>query len=167
MPVVPAVVAGPFARWSAVDPLQLADREDVRLPGEGNHPFPSAETPCRTGWDRGGLTTRSATGASLQASALKRCALCLPVQGECGLQARWLCSTGLRISEVIQLRVRVLDFAQQAPIMREGKGAKGRVVMEPQLPLVELRHLLGTWSGEGNRLEDFDFVYGGPTTRWT
>lgn len=47
--------------------------------------------------------------------------------------------------------------------MREGKGDKGGVVMEPQLPLAELRHVLGTSSRDGNRLDDFDLVDRGRT----
>jgi len=65
------------------------------------------------------------------------------LQGEHLLLARLLYGTGLRITEALQLRVKDLDFAQRALIVREGKGAKDRVVMLPQTLLPELRHQLG------------------------
>ena len=65
------------------------------------------------------------------------------LQGEHLLLARLLYGTGLRITEALQLRVKDLDFAQRALIVREGKGAKDRVVMLPQSLLPELRHPLG------------------------
>jgi integrase len=38
----------------------------------------------------------------------------------------------MRISEALQLRVKDVDFAHQALIVREGKGGKDRVLMLPQ-----------------------------------
>lgn len=66
------------------------------------------------------------------------------LQGEHRLLARLLYGTGLRISEALQLRVKDLDFAQRALIVREGKGAKDRVVMLPHSLVPELRHQLGS-----------------------
>ncbi len=52
--------------------------------------------------------------------------------GEHGLLARLLYGTGMRINEALQLRVKDVDFAHQALIVREGKGSKDRVLMLPQ-----------------------------------
>lgn len=65
------------------------------------------------------------------------------MQGEHLLLARLLYGTGLRITEALQLRVKDVDFAQRALIVREGKGAKDRVVMLPQSLASDLRHQLG------------------------
>jgi integron integrase len=54
------------------------------------------------------------------------------LKGEHGLLARLLYGTGMRISEALQLRVKDVDFAHQALIVREGKGGKDRVLMLPQ-----------------------------------
>ncbi|MFG6446808.1 integron integrase [Roseateles sp. BYS180W] len=62
--------------------------------------------------------------------------------GEHSLLARLLYGTGLRISEALQLRVKDLDFAQRALIVRAGKGGKDRVVMLPQALHTELREQL-------------------------
>jgi integrase len=53
-----------------------------------------------------------------------------------------LYGTGLRISEALQLRVKDLDFAHQAVIVRAGKGDKDRVVMLPQSLAPALRSQL-------------------------
>lgn len=52
--------------------------------------------------------------------------------GELGLLARLLYGTGMRINEALQLRVKDVDFAHQALIVRAGKGSKDRVLMLPQ-----------------------------------
>jgi integron integrase len=57
-----------------------------------------------------------------------------------GVFARLLYGTGMRISEGLQLRVKDIDFERRAIIVRQGKGAKDRVVMLPaalELPLRE------------------------------
>jgi integrase len=54
------------------------------------------------------------------------------MQGEHALLVRLLYGTGMRISEVLQLRVKDVDFSHQALIVREGKGGKDRVVMLAQ-----------------------------------
>jgi integron integrase len=58
------------------------------------------------------------------------------------LLARLLYGTGLRITEALQLRVKDLDFDHGALIVREGKGAKDRVVMLPQCLVLGLRSQL-------------------------
>ena len=45
------------------------------------------------------------------------------ITGELGLLARLLYGTGMRINEALQLRVKDVDFAHQALIVRAGKGA--------------------------------------------
>jgi len=63
--------------------------------------------------------------------------------GEHLLVAQLLYGTGLRITEALQLRVKDLDFSQRALIVREGKGAKDRVVMLPQSLVPALQAQLG------------------------
>jgi len=71
------------------------------------------------------------------------------MQGEHRLFAQLLYGTGLRISEGLQLRVKDLDFDHGAIIVREGKGAKDRVVMLPAslVPALQtqLRHARELW----------------------
>jgi integrase len=59
------------------------------------------------------------------------------------LLAQLLYGTGLRITEALQLRVKDVDFSQRAVIVREGKGAKDRVVMLPLSLAPALRDQLG------------------------
>lgn len=49
----------------------------------------------------------------------------------------------LRIAEGLQLRVKELDFAHRALVVREGKGGKDRVLMLPQRLVTGLREQLG------------------------
>ena len=48
-----------------------------------------------------------------------------------GLLGRLLYGTGMRLLEGLRLRVKDIDFERRAIIVREGKGAKDRVVMLP------------------------------------
>ena len=66
-------------------------------------------------------------------------ALLKQLDGVHGLLARLLYGTGLRIEEALQLRVKDLDFANQAIVVRCGKGGKDRVVMLPHSLVPELR----------------------------
>jgi integron integrase len=59
-----------------------------------------------------------------------------------GLLARLLYGTGLRIEEALELRVKDLDFANQAIMVRSGKGDKDRVVMLPRTLAPALRRHL-------------------------
>jgi integrase len=61
------------------------------------------------------------------------------LDGVHGLLARLLYGAGLRIEEALQLRVKDPDFANQAIVVRSGKGGKDRVVMLPRCPAPALR----------------------------
>jgi len=58
------------------------------------------------------------------------------------LLARLLYGTGLRIMEALRLRVKDVDFERRAIVVREGKGAKDRVVMLPGALVPALREQL-------------------------
>ena len=64
------------------------------------------------------------------------------MEGEHMLFAQLLYGTGMRLSEGQQLRVKDIDFAHRAVIVREGKGAKDRVLMLPQSLMPALREQL-------------------------
>lgn len=53
------------------------------------------------------------------------------MEGQTGLLARLLYGTGMRLMEGLALRVKDVDFARSVIVVREGKGAKDRVVMLP------------------------------------
>jgi integron integrase len=54
-----------------------------------------------------------------------------------------LYGTGMRIAEAMALRVKDLDFERRAIVVREGKGAKDRIVMLPQSLEQRLHQQLG------------------------
>ncbi|KFB72678.1 MAG: integrase/recombinase [Candidatus Accumulibacter phosphatis] len=54
------------------------------------------------------------------------------MDGVYGLLACLLYGTGMRLMEVIRLRVKDVDFAQGEILIRDGKGAKDRVTMLPE-----------------------------------
>jgi len=68
------------------------------------------------------------------------------------LLAQLLYGTGMRIMEGIRLRVKDVDFERQALVVREGKGAKDRVVMLPASLVPALREQLARarllWAGD-------------------
>jgi site-specific recombinase XerD len=75
------------------------------------------------------------------------------LEGVHGLLAHQLYRTGLRIEEALQLRVKDLDFANQAILVRSGKGDKDRVVvvmlprsLEPALRLHVAQASRSLWS---------------------
>lgn len=55
------------------------------------------------------------------------------------LMGQLLYGTGMRILEGVRLRVKDVDFARRAIVVREGKGAKDRVVMLPASLMPALR----------------------------
>jgi integron integrase len=61
------------------------------------------------------------------------------LQGEQRLFVQLLYGTGMRIMEGARLRVKDVDFERRAIIVREGKGAKDRVVMLPASLVPALR----------------------------
>ncbi len=61
------------------------------------------------------------------------------VDAEHRVLAELLYGTGMRIMEGLRLRVKDVDFERRAIIVREGKGAKDRVVMLPASVLPALR----------------------------
>jgi len=91
--------------------------------------------------------------AVLSRDEIVRVLAALDAQGGChGLLARLLYGTGMRLMEGLRLRVKDIDFDHHAVVVREGKGAKDRVVMLPsslERPLLEqlrLNHAL--WSAD-------------------
>lgn len=54
------------------------------------------------------------------------------MQGLHALMARLLYGTGMRLMEVVRLRVKDVDFERLEIVVREGKGAKDRVTMLPR-----------------------------------
>lgn len=54
------------------------------------------------------------------------------MEGTHGLMARLLYGTGMRLMEVVRLRVKDVDFERSEVMVRDGKGAKDRVTMLPQ-----------------------------------
>jgi len=66
------------------------------------------------------------------------------LQGRPLLVAQLLYGSGLRLMEAMTLRVKDLDFAQHAVIVRGGKGAKDRITMMPSTAVGALQdHLTG------------------------
>lgn len=64
------------------------------------------------------------------------------LQGREWLMANLLYGCGLRITECMRLRVKDLDFHQNALIVREGKGGKDRVTVLPQKLVPHLKQQL-------------------------
>ena len=54
------------------------------------------------------------------------------MQGVHGLMARLLYGTGMRLMEVVRLRVKDVDFERLEIVVRDGKGGKDRVTMLPR-----------------------------------
>ena len=74
--------------------------------------------------------------------------------GVMGLAARLLYGTGLRLSEVIRLRVKDIDFGNKQIIVRDGKGGKDRRTMLPdQLTEMLKIHLENVWEVHQKDLE--------------
>ena len=74
------------------------------------------------------------------------------MSGVYGLLARLLYGAGMRLMEVIRLRVKDVDFARGEIVVRDGKGAKDRITMLPQslmAPLTRCATSLGLQAGEG------------------
>lgn len=61
------------------------------------------------------------------------------MDGVYGLLARLLYGTGMRLMEVIRLRVKDIEFTRGEIVVRDGKGAKDRVTMLPESVKADLR----------------------------
>jgi len=72
------------------------------------------------------------------------------------LMARLLYGTGMRLLELLRLRVKDIDFARGQIVIRAGKGAKDRVTMLP----LSLRELLQQHLTELRKLHERDLVEG-------
>lgn len=79
-------------------------------------------------------------------------AILAAMEGEHRLFAQLLYGTGMRLSEGLCLRVKDIDFAHRAVVVREGKGGKDRVLMLPQSLEAGLREQLARahvlWSAD-------------------
>lgn len=85
------------------------------------------------------------------------------MEGVYGLLARLLYGTGMRLMEVIRLRVKDVEFTRGEIVVRDGKGAKDRVTMLPESVKADLRTHLA-WRREvferRNRVgHDFFAIY--------
>lgn len=81
------------------------------------------------------------------------------LQGDLWLIASLLYGSGMRLMEVLRLRVKDVDFARQAILIRDGKGMKDRITVLPQrlqqplkqhLIAVHARHQLELDVGRGD-----------------
>lgn len=74
------------------------------------------------------------------------------LDGDHRLFAQLLYGTGMRIMEGVRLRVKDVDFERRAIVVREGKGAKDRVVMLPTSLVPALREQMSRarllWSAD-------------------
>ncbi|GBG14977.1 integrase [Novimethylophilus kurashikiensis] len=78
------------------------------------------------------------------------------MEGTYGLMARLLYGTGMRLMECCRLRVKDIDFDRGEILIRDGKGAKDRVTMLPQLAVTPLREHLA----RRRKLYEDDVAYG-------
>lgn len=83
-------------------------------------------------------------------------ALLAQVDGLPGLVIRLLYGTGMRLMEGLRLRVKDIDFAGRAIIVRAGKGDKDRVVPLPESLVLPLQARLA----ERRRVHDVDLAKG-------
>lgn len=63
----------------------------------------------------------------------------LQMSGMCGLMAKLLYGSGMRLNECVQLRVKDIDFGQHQIIVHDGKGQQDRVTILPEklVPLLQ------------------------------
>lgn len=65
------------------------------------------------------------------------------VSGVTGLVVQLLYGSGMRLMETLHLRVKDVDFSRREILVREGKGAKDRVTMLPEILIAALQAHLG------------------------
>jgi integron integrase len=83
-------------------------------------------------------------------------ALLAQLRGAPWLMASLLYGAGLRLMECLRLRVKDVDFAYRQILVRDGKGAKDRVTMLPEMAVQPLHAQLG----EVKRLQEIDLREG-------
>ncbi|MCJ8503211.1 integron integrase, partial [Desulfatitalea alkaliphila] len=72
-------------------------------------------------------------------------ALLVQLDGTAWIMGNMLYGAGLRLMECVRLRVKDIDFGYKQIVVRDGKGAKDRVTMLPEILIDPLqRHLLRT-----------------------
>ncbi|MES2206027.1 MAG: integron integrase [Pseudomonadota bacterium] len=60
------------------------------------------------------------------------------------LMAKLMYGTGMRLMECVRLRIKDIDFVRREIVIRDGKGAKDRITMLPEVLVLSLKeHLLG------------------------
>ena len=64
--------------------------------------------------------------------------------GEYHIIAQLLYGSGLRVAEVVRLRVQSIDFEQRQILVRDGKGAQDRITMLPEIVVARLKQHLAT-----------------------
>ncbi|MGH8121123.1 MAG: integron integrase [Gammaproteobacteria bacterium] len=61
------------------------------------------------------------------------------ISGTNGLMARLMYGTGMRLMEVMRLRIKDIDFSYKQILIRSGKGDKDRVTLLPEILIPELK----------------------------
>ena len=64
--------------------------------------------------------------------------------GEYHIIAQLLYGSGLRVAEVVRLRVQSIDFEQRQILVRDDKGAQDRITMLPEIVVARLKQHLAT-----------------------
>ena len=64
--------------------------------------------------------------------------------GEYHIIAQLLYGSGLRVAEVVRLRVQSIDFEQRQILVPDGKGAQDRITMLPEIVVARLKQHLAT-----------------------
>jgi integron integrase len=78
--------------------------------------------------------------------------------GEHQIIAQLLYGSGLRVSEVVRLRVQSIDFERRQILVRDGKGAQDRITMLPEIVAEPLqKHLAAV---KNNHQDDLQNGYG-------
>ncbi len=83
------------------------------------------------------------------------------LEGTHQLMAKLLYGTGMRLMEVVRLRVKDVEFERREILVRDGKGGKDRVTMLPDTLSVALREHLDRVRGlfDQDRADDLPGVY--------
>ena len=65
------------------------------------------------------------------------------ISGTNGLMARLMYGTGMRLMEVMRLRIKDIDFSYKQILIRSGKGDKDRMTLLPEILIPELKQQIG------------------------